>query len=143
MDENLQAFLSQTDEISKSYVKDILEGYKTHHTKEVSHDELSAITFTVGYMASRLGGTIFIQYIFPLIKRNKRIFWILIISIILLLLALLAVWFSLNINSFVIFLTLCLPAILGISLSSLKGLKIWSEAKRNLAEVKRIEQETH
>lgn len=137
----LKNFMDEHGDIGKEFLPSIYKGYEKYYKKKLSDDERIAIDFTAGYMSSRLSGTIFIRDIVPLIRKSKIIFWMLIISIGLLISALSIIWTTVNIDSFEVFVILFLPALIGVSLSVLKGFKLWSEAKKNLAEAKKVEQE--
>ena len=141
METELNKFLDKTKEFGASYWEDLVEAYKENYGKEIPEDIRIAMTVTLGYTTARISTQIFIQYIFPMMKKIKNYVLVIVVSSILLIMALILIWSTININSFTIFLMFIVPAIIGIFISLLKGYKWWSEAKKNLAEAKKIELE--
>ena len=141
MEKELTKFSDKILEIGSSYGEDLVEAYKETCGKEIPDDMKEAMEFTLGYTSARFSIQIFIEYIFPMIKKIRNYFLVIVVSFIFLIMALILIWSTIDINSFTIFLVFIVPSIIGIIISSLKGYKWWSEAKKNLAEAKKIELE--
>ena len=143
MDKKLEnKYLERYYNISQSCLEDAIKDCEYLFGKKITDDIRPLVACTSGYVAGSLSNTIFIEDIYPMLKKLKKYFLIITISFLLLLLSLILVWSTISINSITILTFLVLPSITGLIVSSLKAYKIWSEAKKNLAEAKKNLAET-
>ena len=143
MKSNFGKFLDESREVCFSFVDEAINLYEANENETISDQEKRAINYACGFV----GGAIIIEtykkYIYPLLKKSKIYLIISSISIILLLISFFVTWSNFNIQSFKFFTLFFFPALAGLLLSFLKALKIWSEAKKNLVEAKKIEMDMH
>lgn len=138
---NYSNYLKETKELGSSRLSRVIELHAKRFKVINEKETKQAIAFTGGYYASYFSAHIYADYIFPLIDKIRKYYYMLIASSFLLIVSILIILANVKYNTIKIFIFIILPALIGIGISILKGFKIWSEAKKNLAEAKKIEME--
>ncbi len=134
-------FLLENVELGQIYFEKVIDGYRTKYNTEPNEEIKSAMGFTGGYYSAVLPILIYEQYIFPLINEIEKYYKLMIASFVLLLISTLLILTAVSFDTIKVFIFLILPAIIGMAIATLKGIKIWSEVKKNLLEVKKLERE--
>lgn len=134
-------FVKEFDNLGISYSKNIIKKFKENHEIKDQDGVVSAIMYTAGCYSVFYPIIIYIKYLNPLLVKIRNYFYLLFLSTTLLLISLLYILATINYNSIKILLFLIFPSLLGISISVLQGMKIWSETKKNFIEAKKLEKE--
>ncbi|MDW5552291.1 hypothetical protein [Methanosarcina sp.] len=125
--------------ISGQAITKYIEDYEKENKNKVTI--VRGMLYLAGYCSAAFPVLIYIKYVYPLFVKVKKYFYIAIVSIILLVISLIYILATISYNSIKILLFLIIPSLLGISYTILQGIKIWSEAKKNFIEAKKLEKE--
>lgn len=138
----LPDFLEEFRIVGLFLSEEVIETYKKkYEIKDQDNSIFLAMLYTTGYLSTRYPGLIYTRYLNPLILKIRNYFYLLLSSTILLLISLIYILATINYNSIKILLVLIIPALVGISLSVLRIIKMIYEIKKISLENKKLEKE--
>lgn len=133
-------YIERVKQLAEKYYVERLKVSKIKLT-DLSPEVREFFGFVSGYSTGRLVVTLYSEYIEPLRKKLKKYLVIMAIIILLLTICIIYIWATFDFGSFKIIMLLLIPALVGLSYTFIKGLKYWSESKKNLAEAEKFKKE--
>ncbi len=137
---HFRQYIERAKQLARDYYVDNLKKSKIKLT-DISPEVLQFFVGTSAKSTGRLVTSLYFEYVEPLQKKLKKYLIITATSIIFLILCLVYIWATFNRSDFQVIILLLIPTLAGLSFSFIKGLKYWSEFKRNLAEAAKIKKE--
>jgi len=110
--------------------------------RDVSEEEENLIRTSAAFGAGSVTAWLISMHLMPAKARARFIFWALVCAIVLLASLGAYCWFVIGFNNFKTFWAFWVPSLIALGLSALKAFKMWTEARRNLAEARKAEAET-